>query len=371
MKDIQTNEVAELLKNSPLVGGSKKWVVTKLPNKYGLNPNIFYASNGKKEYFIKYINHPGKLTNTDNRLEKYLNLPTRELTLEKQGYTVEVSSYIKGTLFTDVFLKDEYKNNDITHINLEDRKNKYLRNLYNQTKGVVRYAEVDSCITNKLYKNRFLGDRYSEYYRNMLFQNIFDRNIVLNGRGYPSINTVVEKIRNKYEKINGNKDVTIVLGHGDAHHQNIILEETTSKIYFIDCEYSSFIPMSMELAKPYYIDLFGTLFFFYNDVLLKYFDVRKCEIIDDKVNLRIILKELPKLRLQLVQNKISNFSDLMADDTDQLNLNDYLIINHMLSRNPNQYNAKVLPVFLSLVPLLNDFNVMKPEELFSAYQQEL
>lgn len=120
----------------------------------------------------------------------------------------------------------------------------------------------------------------------------------------------------------------------------------------------------MEIAKPYYIDLLGNYFFFFNETLLKMISVDNFQIYKDSIEIKLSTNFIPKLRLGITQNKIETFKNLIAVCNDPISVNDYLVMSHILSRDPNSYDKEIIPLFLAYIPILNSFNILKPDELF-------
>ncbi len=336
--------------------------IEHIDNRYGINKEVYKVFTNDMTYFIKISDKKRNILT--NQLNNYLCIPQNYSSQSSQKRNLIIDEYVDGKLFTDIVLQAEKTIEMEDVLKLEKKKNEALLKMYSGTKSIKRYFDVINSEANCLYFESLLGNRYIEYYDNKRFKDLFSKKLIINGNTYDSVNEIIFGLKEKYLTIKQDYKIRTILGHGDAHHQNILVENKTSKIYFIDNEYNSFIPINMELAKPYYIDILGNFFFFFNSELLKYIEVILFSISDEKIRIDTKTKKLPKLRIKIAQNKINTFKELIRDCNDPISLNEYLIMCHMLSRNPSKYSEKVLPIFLAYIPILNSFNSLKPEELF-------
>ncbi len=339
--------------------------ILRIRNNYGTNKNVFKLKINyqKNNYFIKISDQ--QINGERKKISNYLNIPKLYYQKSIPLGIIEIFEYIEGSLFTDILLKKENKKEKHFGIlELEDKKNQYLLSMYLKTMERTPYANILHSKGNNLFYKRLKGDRFKEYYENSKFENLFDKTLIINGLRYPSVNEILNDIEKKYELINKNLHIRTIYGHGDIHHQNILIEKETSKLFFIDNEYNSQIPINMEIAKPYYIDLLGNYFFFFNDVLSQMISVKKYEINKKNINIKLKINFIPKLRLAITKNKIKIFKKLLDTCNDPISVNNYLVMCHILSRNPNDYDKDIIPIFLAYVPILNSFNISKPEELF-------
>ncbi|HVX92710.1 MAG TPA: hypothetical protein VHA74_01195 [Candidatus Dojkabacteria bacterium] len=343
--------------------------VTRIPNYYGTNRNVFIVSlnQDKIDYFAKVTKSNNIRFNTE--VSEHINVPKRYLSTPTKLGNIEFYHYIKGELLTDILLNSQGnpKKENIT-LKHENDKNKSLLSMYKRTKVSVPYNKILRNKANDLFYKRLFGNRFDEYYKNAIFKELFAKKLVINGKKFSSVNTIINRIKNKYCEIDIDKNVEAILGHGDAHHQNILIENTSNNIYFIDNEYNSLTSLNMEIAKPYYIDLLGNYFFFFNEQLLDIFEVEKYYINADSIEILIKLKSIPTLRVKTAENKISIFKNLLKKCDDPIKLNDYLLMSHLLSRNPSLYAKKILPIFIAYIPIIASFNTLKPQDLFDVFK---
>ena len=152
------------------------------------------------------------------------------------------------------------------------------------------------------------------------------------------------------------------MGQGDAHHGNIIVDK---KIWFIDNEYADFMLPFMELAKPYYNDFIGTLFFHHHKTLNQYFQIKKFKDTGNKLIFRIRCPQKIDNFLKVTQIKLQERKRLVNKKTeDFLSLNDYLVLCHTLTKNPNNYSTKTKLLFLIFTVILAKFDLFNPGSIY-------
>lgn len=365
-KVVTANNILKTIQNlQPLnIKSSDRLSLERMNNIYGTNRNVFKLKvDDLNNFFLKISNHNRK--KGKERISNYLNTPNLLFCKPSSWGNIEIYEYIEGVLFTDFILEKEHSKEEHQIVErLEGKKNKSLLSMYLKTQQITPYQDIVNSKGNYLFYKRLTGNRFKKYYNNTNLEKLFDKVLIINGFQYPSIKEIIENIKNKYRAINLNFSVKTVYGHGDIHHQNIIVEKTTSEFFFIDNEYNSQIPINMEIAKPYYIDLLGNYFFFFNETLLKMISVDNFQIYKDSIEIKLSTNFIPKLRLGITQNKIETFKNLIAVCNDPISVNDYLVMSHILSRDPNSYDKEIIPLFLAYIPILNSFNILKPDELF-------
>lgn len=346
------------------INSSDKLSLERINNIYGTNRNVFKLKvNDLNNFFLKISNHNRK--KEEERISNYLNTPNLLFCEPSSWGNIEIYEYIEGQLFTDLILEKQYTQKEHQIVErLEKKKNKSLLSMYLKTQQVTPYLDIINSKGNYLFYKRLTENRFKKYYNNTNLGKLFDKVLIINEFQYPSIKEIIENIKYKYESINLNFSVKTVYGHGDIHHQNIIVEKNTSEMFFVDNEYNSQIPINMEIAKPYYIDLLGNYFFFFNETLLKMISVDNYQIYKDRIEIKLSTNFMPKLRLGITRNKIETFKNLLDVCNDPISVNDYLVMSHILSRDPNSYDKEVIPLFLAYIPILNSFNILKPDELF-------
>lgn len=344
--------------------------IEQLKNKYGMNQQIYKLKTSDETFYFMKISQDNSLHEADGykKLSAYLPLPKLKFTGIVLNKAIILYEYEEGVMMTDFFIEQIALNKADKFIKIEDHKNKLLYDMYLSTKGKINYDKYITSKTNDLFQRRLLGERFESYYGHQSELNsLLNKNIILNGKSKSKPIELINIIKKKYLKGNNIDDIDSVLGHGDAHHQNIIYDEVRNEIRFIDYEYTDNIPIKMELAKPYYIDLLGTLFFFFEDDLLQYFEVQISETQLDSPKLNIRVKSLPSARIELTKNKIEYFNSILNEAVDPLTLNDYLMMCHILSRNPNNYSLKAQYLFLGFIYAFNDFNPLDPNSLFEYF----
>ncbi len=358
-----------LIKKAENVLGKIIIGVEHLSNQYGVNQKLYCLTTAdKNKYFMKFCRD-----NTLYEAEGYKKLssylPVAEMVYN--GYLVNqaiiIYEYKEGRLLTDILLEAENRNLSGEFLRHEDNKNRVLLNMYEKTKVKIDMDQYMRTKTNTLFQGRLFGDRYKEYFLgngSTLFP-LFSKEIWLNGKKLGKAIEVINNIKKKYQ-LKPEIKIDAVLGHGDCHHQNVICDKSND-LYFTDFEYSANIPLAMELSKPYYIDLMGTLFFFFENRLLKHFSFETTRESSSLLGYGIRLKSYPLLRLAITENKVQYFRGLLDSSRDPLTLNDYLVLSHLLSRNPNKYSKHAQELFLVMLVLLSRFDPFNPKSLFDYF----
>lgn len=347
---------------------------------YGNNVSSYLIKTAKKEgesntFFLKFIfdSSVKREVSGTNELGKFLFTP-KIVKFRNGKFTNKwiLFKNIEGSLMGE-YLDNGIDDKQFSHfLLLEKNKEKQLVNLYEKaSKKLINSREYGKIYANKLYGDRLWGERYDNYYeKDNTISRYFDHQIRINGRVLPrKVSTVVESIKGKYAKMSGlSGHVTGFLSHGDAHHGNIIISKN-KKICFIDSEYWGYLPVFMELAKPYYNDFLGNLFFHGHDDLDSCFSIKKEEEDSNKhLSFSIsVSKDRLKQRLLITEEKIKNRARIIGDNKDFLDLGDYLIMSHMLTKNPFFYPPKIRKLFLIFCLILFDFDYKKPSSIYQYF----
>jgi|SRR3989344_3575712 len=356
--------------------------IEKVLKIYGSNANSFIIKAVNKNrtclsFFLKFLrnNELDEEINGTETLSKYIPTPQIVLTSKNNFFTSKwiLYEHVKGSLFTEKFINHEQKNSNIDNLlELERRKESILEDMYTKTKGRISFNEYLNLRTNALFSRRINGSRFNEFYtfRKDCVSRYFNTKIKVNNHVFDkNINDIFKHIRFKYLNAN-NKDrfVSSVIGQGDAHHGNIIVTDN-DKIWFIDNEYFGNIPSFMELSKPYYNDLIGELFFHYNILLSEYFELTTIQENENQLLIKIKPKRRLSSRIDITKIKLRSRNKFITGqkDIDFLSLNDYLIMCHTLTKNPNYYEEKTRYLFLAFTLILADFEPLNPESLYSFF----
>lgn len=374
-----------LLKNNCMnLGKIKKEIEKKLKIKIvNLKPARKQWSSTANAFFIKAlsgknagINYFLKINRGENIYDeingvKFLGniLATPKIILHSKNISNHnnkwiLFEYIHGNLMSEKFIASKNTKKMKKFIAYEKLKEMNLKKLHCQKTIKINYTSYIKSRTNRLFYKRLFGKKYKEFYKTNKnnIASLFDREIFINGDKSPfTINQIVNNIKKKY-KNNRFKKILAIMGHGDAHHGNIIVND---KIWFIDNEYSDYIPPFMELAKPYYNDFLGTLFFHNQNCLNGYFIIKK--YIDNGKKIFIDINTPKKIDnyLKITHIKLLARKNTVNENTDDfLSLNDYLILCHMLTKNPNNYPPKTKKIFLIFIIILARFNPFIPESIY-------
>jgi len=351
------------------VFGAERIVKIYSSNTNGFILKTISPRNQATNYILKF-SREGHIQNElegQKLIEPYLHAPKLILISKRKFFGLEWALYefVQGKLMTEKFLEAEKnKSKQKYFFEREKEKESLLKKLHSVVKEDFSFNEYLKSKTNQLFYKRLIGARYKTYYgqtKNSL-SSYFDHRIELNGKLLPrSINEIVNGIIDKFQNPRTD-NVKALLGHGDAHHGNIILNKN---IWFIDSEYAGFMPPYMELAKPYYNDFIGTLFFHYHEILDKYFRISKFNQTKTRLVFRIETPIKMNMYLKVTRIKLnSRQSDINKTTKDFLSLNDYLILCHMLTKNPNTYSKNAQLLFVLFIPLLASFDPLDPESIY-------
>jgi hypothetical protein len=159
--------------------------------------------------------------------------------------------------------------------------------------------------------------------------------------------------------------IPVIMGQGDTHHGNIIVDDD---IWFIDNEYADFSSPFMELAKAYYNDFIGILFFHHHDTLNNYF--RMQSVVDNGTEIILEIDCPQKITdfIKITEIKLRERSLLVNKNAvDILSLNDYLILCHTLTKNPNSYPQNIQFLFMAFIVVLSQFDPLKPTSIYDYF----
>jgi hypothetical protein len=320
----------------------------------------------QKSYFLKFQNP--KHTRDELAGHSFLKntIPTPNIILISDEYSWILYECISGDLMAEKMLKareDGFKH----FLDLEREKEFLLEKLHRKESWEIDFNSYLHTRTNKLFCDRLLGEQFKSFYFKDTIGSLFDRKIEINGRKFP--NTTLEILGKIRERLNQskNKRVSAIMGHGDAHHGNIIIEDG---IWFIDSEYADIIPPYMEMAKPYYNDFIGTLFFHHQDQLKEYFEVVKLSDSNGVLCFEISCRKPMSPYLDITKVKIESRKETCNQSSDDfLTLNQYLILCHMLTKNPNAYSEHTKMLFVAFIALLDNFDPFRPDSIYDLLQQ--
>lgn len=344
--------------------------ITKI---YGSNAKSFLLtlSSTKKRtttYFLKFEDEDRanrEIAGT-KFVEKFLSVP--KILLAPKGKTPFTGwilfESVRGKLMAEKYLNIKSENDFKVFCELEQRKEDLLRSLYAQPAIKISRDEYDALPANRLFRERLSGNQYKNFFsvKRDNVSRYFDRHVSINAHEFPlTINEIFDSIRRKYSTQN-NKVVAAYMGHGDAHHGNIIAGHG---LKFIDNEYAGFLPPFMELAKPYYNDFLGVLFFHHHETLARYFQIQNFEDTGTRLSFKIATPQKIADAIKITKIKLSSRKKWANAATDDfLSLNDYLILSHTLTKNPNTYPLEAQLLFLAFTEILTQFDSCDPESIY-------
>lgn len=349
--------------------------IEKITKSYGASTNNYFIKvsykKATKAYFLKLndkeaVEREGIGTRF---IENYL--PTPRVILLAQNDRTDFSwilfEYISGELMVEKFLKISSEKDRELFLDLEEQKEKLLNKLHSTARINLTRDGYIKARTNRLFYDRLFGERYKTFFAQgpTNISSYFDHRIVVNNKKLPqTINQIFDSIREKYS-LRCDQTISASTGQGDAHHGNIIINEN---VWFIDHEYADFIPPFMELAKPYYNDLIGTLFFHHHKKLTEYFRIDQFEDTGKQLILKVGCPKILTTFIEITKIKIRERRGLVNTRTkDFISLNDYLILSHTLTKNPNTYPAEIQLLFILYAAILSQFDPFEPESIYTFF----
>ncbi|MEF3245508.1 MAG: phosphotransferase [Caldisericaceae bacterium] len=346
--------------------------ISRIKRVFGANTNCFIVKavneDGlSKNFFVKYPNLSTILQEIRGykSLKDYITIPEVLYYDDK----ILINSYIEGQLLSELVIKRDFKRNNIDILKLEKNKENILSNLYkNSPEKILTFDKYLKIKANKLFYKRLFGRRYENFYGSTSsVHSLINKKIILNGHKFKkTIFEIFEDIKNEYKNAE-KKEVTCILGHGDLHHGNIICTKSL-KTYFIDLEYASFMPIYMELAKPYYNDSFVFVLLYHFGLLERYFSLKKFEITDSAIKIEASVKKSFRRRLQLASIKMKARSNILEKYSDFIRFNSYLVMSHTLNRDPNTFPEIMIPFFLIFTCILDEFDYKNPESILDYFK---
>lgn len=335
--------------------------IERIINTYGVNPNIYHVSNTKQKFFVKVSESLNEKWGYIH-LSKYLPVPRLLHVVFMNNWYIYIYEYFEGESLTQLMLKSPTR-----ALELDSSLTDKFISMYENTKSIISLEDYISCKSNDLYLKRLQGHRHYEYYgtATKIVTNL-SKAILLNGKLFElSGNEIIQDIITKCVSLKSNLIITSVLGHADAHHQNVLYNSNSLGV--IDYEYAGFMPLNMEQAKRYYVDFIGTLFFFFEDILSNCFLLKGVTMEQNLINLKIKISPEFSSRIKLIQARMNSLSKVRKyADGDPLTLNDYLVLCHLYTRNPNNYKGNTQLLFLAVLMVLTEFDPFDLET-FSKY----
>lgn len=349
--------------------------IEKITKSYGANTNSYFVKvrykNETKAYFLK-LNSKEAIERErigTRFIENYLSAPRVILFSQEDrtDFSWIMFEYVSGELMVEKFLKINSEKDRGLFLDLEKQKEKLLNRLHSISKIDLTYDDYIKTRTNRLFHGRLFGERYKTFFAQgpTNVSSYFDHQIVVNNKKLPqTINQIFDSIREKYYT-RCDQTISASMGQGDAHHGNIIINKN---LWFIDHEYADFIPPFMELAKPYYNDLIGTLFFHHHKKLTEYFMIDQFENTGKQLILKVGCPKILTTFIEITKIKLrERRSSVNTRTKDFISLNDYLILSHTLTKNPNTYPVEIQLLFILYTAILSQFDPFKPESMYNFF----
>jgi thiamine kinase-like enzyme len=339
-----------------------------VPKLHNVSDNFICKTSNRK--FFCRIGSKDRIThhiNGENMISKYLPVPkTLSPIYEINSNTCFcLQECCEGNLFT--YSVEELTAEEI--ICLEISKENLLSNLYKNTLKPSKISDYLKSNSQELFIDRILGNKYKDFFsKDTKIGKLCSKQIFLNGKKLPiSINDIFKQLFEKIAHLQQNSEESLwtVTGHADLHHGNIIVDR--SNIHIIDLEYASeFVTPNMDIAKPYYNDIIGILFFHYQSELKKYVDIEYRET-GNEIHIDVNKINIPKIRVDITDIKVKQrklLFDFSLNNND-LSIVDYLIICHTLTKDPSLYPKEIQIIFIYILYSIYYMDWEKPHSLFN------
>ena len=367
--------------------GIEVYGIERMRKVYHINSNSFRLrvideNNNKSGLFLKFLpNGPNCLREKEGAklIGQYVNTPQVVLSHCKRFQTSWLLfRFVEGKLMTEkALLVEREMANQKSFLKLEYKKEESLLKMYQKTQRTISIRQYFSLPANSLFYRRICGRRRKVFLGSWgkgeptRLSDLLRSKVSVNGKkSRLTGEEIFSSISKKYFRIKKGKRIWATLGHGDSHHGNIIIGKDEN-IFLIDNEYAGYNPPLMELAKPYYNDFLGSLFFHHHNLLQKYFELIRVRMDKRNLHIRIQVKRKMNFRLELTRIKLEMRRNLLKKNTannEMLTLNDYLIMCHTLTRDPNLYPLPIKYLFIAFIFILADFNPFRPASIYPYFE---
>lgn len=193
-----------------------------------------------------------------------------------------------------------------------------------------KYVVEDEAAINKSMKDVYLFktiERIEQLRNNSLFDNFFEKNIIVNGSKFLSLNCIEKKLYDCVPRILLNRKKFNII-HGDLCFSNILIDDTLSFIKLIDPrgnfgEFDIYGDQRYEIAKMYH-SIDGKYDYVIKDLFKIYFNT-------DEPTIKF------EIQKKLIHDQIKSVFELCFEDYFNSNKNEIVTIESLL--------------FLSMIPL--------------------
>jgi len=187
-----------------------------------------------------------------NEINWYINLPSdlKSLIPNIYSFSVSDSAFIEMEYYSYPTLNQIYLFSNITHSQWRDIFSKLL-SIHKEFNNFPKSIETNSLKTFYYEKNK---ERLISLRDNPVFTSFFNEEIILNGKTYPSLDTLLDSIEKFIDSFITNSDTSGSIMHGDFCLSNILYDIKTGVVKLIDPR-GSFIDSSIygdpryDLAK--------------------------------------------------------------------------------------------------------------------------
>lgn len=347
--------------------------IKKFDNKYWTSNSLYIICSNIWKFFVKvFCKNKGEEFYWYEQISQHvptIGLQVRFMIRESE---ILIYEYFESETMVDLVLGAEglFWERIEKILEYEKKKNDWLKKMYTSTKWKITWREYLDQPVNRLFMEKLTWEVFDQYYssQNPIAQ-LLKKKITLNGIKFPRTwDQILQDLKEKAKRINPNEVIDSVYWHWDIHHFNVLIWKT-GEIKVIDFEYASLLPINMEMAKPYYIDLIGVLFFFFQDILDAKFSLDKSVDTDADLNLEITYHGWLEHRIAITKEKIGTFSSLLNWSKDFFSFNDYVVMAHVFSHNPNNYSEFSQLLFAVFLQLLDNSNLFYPEKIFRQFQK--
>lgn len=322
---------------------------------YSSSDRNYIAEGNNNKYFVKIISKSKKrdILEGEKSISISYDTPKNILTIDTEdNMTILIQEYKSGLLFSQI-VSEESNYNRLYELERR-RLNMFKDCILNTAK--IKEIDIRSLKCANIFWNRFQNERFDNFYlKSIKISEIKDKAIYINNiRQSKTLSEIIESCRNRSLTL-AYDTYLCVNGHGDAHRGNIIVDNI-NELYFIDTEYSQIeIPIEIEIAKSYYNDLYGFLFFSNKDILGEnyhtgqmYFDIDGIYIsnyLDSDNNFKDFLKNKAD-KLLTTAEKSCELNNIKFK---KRLFKDLLLMCHFLTKDPNTYTNEAFNLFIVIM----------------------
>lgn len=243
---------------------------------FSMNSQSGYCQTNRKIFWktTKFLSKELKGCKIVSEYYRFIQVPTMVDLKQQVIFYPFYNGVVLSNLLLDC-LKQEFDNQELskdmksTILNLElQRSEDYLRAYCLSARFLEKPPASE---IHRFFYDRLLNDtRFNEFYKDgiqiqethLSLNQIKTKNLIINGKFYGNLSEIMKRATNILNPLDFWNQL-VICGLGDSHCGNVMVSkdnQQTSKYLYIDYEISGFHSPILDLAKPFFIDIFLNLF---------------------------------------------------------------------------------------------------------------